>query len=75
MRKREKYGLFRKPESDEKGTWWSTANILDLLQRKFGKSMMKNVNPEKIGNTFSRNNFDFESKHTNSGTKYLLVER
>ena len=67
--------LFRKPESDEKGTWWSTADILDLLQRKFGKSMMKNVNPEKIGNTFSRNNFDFESKHTNSGTKYLLVER
>lgn len=28
-----------------------------------------------IGNTLSRNNFGIESKHTNSGTKYLLVER
>lgn len=29
----------------------------------------------QLGNTLSRNNFGIESKHTNSGTKYLLVER
>ena len=67
--------LFRKPESDEKGKWWSTTDILDLLQRKYGKSTLKNVTPEKIGNTLSRNDFRFESKHTNAGTKYLLTER
>ena len=67
--------LFRKPESDEKGKWWSTTDILDLLQRKYGKSTLKNVTPEKIGNTLSRNDFRFESKHTNAGTKYLLIER
>ena len=67
--------LFRKPESDEKGKWWSTTDILDLLQRKYGKSTLKNVTPEKIGNTLSRNDFRFENKHTNAGTKYLLIER
>ena len=35
----------------------------------------KNVTPEKIGNTLSRNSFGFQNKHTMSGTKYLLAER
>lgn len=67
--------LFRKPEAGEKGSWWSTSEVLELLQRRYGKSTLKNVTPEKIGNTLSRNSFGFQNKHTMSGTKYLLVER
>ena len=67
--------LFRKPAANEKGTWWSTTDILSLLQRKYGKSTLKNITPEKIGNTLSRNDFRFESKHSNTGTKYLMIER
>ena len=67
--------LFRKPAADEKGTWWSTTDILSLLQRKYGKSTLKNITPEKIGNTLSRNDFRFESKHSNTGTKYQMIER
>jgi len=67
--------LFRRPEGTEKGRWWSTSEVLELLQRRYGKSTLKNATPEKIGNTLSRNNFGFQSKHTMSGTKYLMVER
>ena len=67
--------LFRKPAADEKGTWWSTTDILSLLQRKYGKSTLKDITPEKIGNTLSRNDFRFESKHSNTGTKYQMIER
>lgn len=67
--------LYRKPEGDEKGHWCSTSEVLELLQRRYGKSTIKSVTPEKIGNTLSRNNFGFQSKHTMSGTKYLMVER
>lgn len=67
--------LFRKPEGSETGRWWSTAEVLKLLQNKYGKSTLKNATPEKIGNTLTRNNFNFQSKHTMQGTKYLMVER
>ena len=67
--------MFRKPEGDEKGHWWSTSEVLELLQRRYGKSTLKNATPEKIGNTLSRSNFGFQSKHTMTGTKYLMSER
>lgn len=67
--------LFRKPEGSETGRWWSTAEVLKLLQNKYGKSTLKNATPEKIGNTLTRNHFNFQSKHTMSGTKYLMVEK
>lgn len=67
--------LFRKPEAGEKGSWWSTSEVLELLQRRYGKSTLKNITPEKIGNALSRNSFGFQNKHTMSGTKYLLAER
>ena len=67
--------LFRRPEGDEKGRWWSTTEVLELLQRKYGKATLKNATPEKIGTTLSRNNFGFQNRHTMSGTKYLLIER
>ena len=49
--------------------------VLDRLQRKYGKATLKSASPEKIGNTLNRNNFNFQSKHTMAGTKYLMVER
>ena len=67
--------LFRRPEGEEKGRWWSTTEVLELLQRKYGKATLKNATPEKIGTTLSRNNFGFQNRHTMSGTKYLLIER
>ena len=67
--------MFRKPEGNEPGHWWSTAEVLDRLQRKYGKATLKSASPEKIGNTLNRNNFNFQSKHTMAGTKYLMVER
>ena len=68
-------GLFRKPEADEKGRWWSLAEVFELLQHRYGKSVLKTATPEKIGNALSRNNFHFQSRHSMQGTKYLLIER
>ena len=67
--------LFRKPEGDERGRWWSNAEVLEMLQRRYGKTTLKNVTPEKVGNTLSRTGFGFQSKHASTGTKYHLMER
>ena len=69
---RETFGM---PAGDDQGRWWSTTEVLELLQQKYGKSVMKNVSPAKIGNTLARNGFGFESKHTMTGAKYLMAER
>jgi hypothetical protein len=65
---------FSNPDTEEDGSWWSNAQILERLRSTFGRSLLKDVTPEKIGNALSRNNFRFRSKHTKSGTKYLLAE-
>ena len=64
----------RRPTAGEKGRWWSTAEILTLLQQSYGKSVLASVTPKKIGDLLSSRQFNVENKHTNSGTKYLLVE-
>ena len=66
---------FCKPEAAGQGRWWSTTEVLELLQRAFGKTLLKGVTPKKIGDTLSSRQFGFESRHTNSGTKYLMAER
>jgi hypothetical protein len=65
----------RRPEAGEQGRWWSTTEILTLLQQAYGKSTLASVTPKKIGDLLGSRQFKVESKHTNSGTKYLLVER
>ena len=65
----------RRPEAGEQGRWWSTTEILTLLQQAYGKSALSSVTPKKIGDLLGSRQFNVESKHTNSGTKYLLVER
>ena len=66
---------FRTPAAGEQGTWLANSQILDRLCARFGRTTLKAVTPEKIGNALSRTAFDFQSKHTNAGTKYLLMER
>ena len=66
---------FREPTAGEQGSWWANSQILDRLRSRFGRTTLKTVTPEKIGNAMSRTGFPFQSKHTNAGTKYLLVER
>lgn len=66
---------FRSPEGDEKGCWWSTAELLNYLQKAYGKSALQGVTPKKIGDTLSSRQFNVEGKHANVGGKYLLVER
>ena len=66
---------FRSPEGDEKGRWWSTAELLTYLQSAYGMSALHNVTPKKIGDTLSSRQFNVVGKHTNVGGKYLLVER
>ena len=66
---------FRAPEGDEKGRWWSTAELLSYLQKAYGKSALQNVTPKKIGDTLGSRQFNVEGKHSNVGGKYLLVER
>lgn len=44
-------------------------------EMRFGKAQLKNVTPKKIGDTLGSRQFNFESRHTNSGTKYLMAER
>ena len=67
--------LFRKPEGSEKGKWFSATEVLQILQGRFGKATLRNVSPEKIGNTLSGRQFGFESAHKSRGNCYLLMER
>jgi hypothetical protein len=67
--------LFRKPEGSEKGKWFSATEVLQILQGRFGKTTLRNVSPEKIGNTLSGRQFGFESAHKSRGNCYLLMER
>ena len=66
---------FFKPATAAEGRWLATTEVLDLLQQRFGKAQLKNVTPKKIGDTLGSRQFNFESRHTNSGTKYLMAER
>ena len=67
--------LFIKPEKPDEGRWLSTTEVLDKLQHRFGKSQLKNVTPKKVGDILGSRQFSFESRHTNSGTRYLVAER
>ena len=67
--------VFRQPETDEKGSWYSSTEVLEILQRRFGKTTLKNYSPEKIGNTLSSRQFNFKSAHKMKGNCYLLQER
>ena len=67
--------LFIMPEKPDEARWMSTTEVLKKLQNRFGMSQLKNVTPKKVGDTLGSRQFSFESKHTNSGTKYLVAER
>ena len=67
--------VFRHPEGDEKGRWYSSTEVLETLQHRFGKTTLKSYTPEKIGNTLSSRQFNFKSTHKMKGNCYLLHER
>ena len=67
--------MFRKPEEGETGRWFSSTEVLELLQRRYGKTTMKSYSPEKIGYLLSSRRFDFKSDHKRNGNCYLLIER
>ena len=67
--------VFRKPEEDEAGHWFSATEVLEKLQARYGKTTLKNYSPEKIGTRLSSRHFAFESDHKRKGNCYLMVER
>lgn len=67
--------VFRQPETDEKGNWYTSTEVLEILQRRFGKTTLKNSSPEKIGNLLSSRQFNFKFTHKMKGNCYLLQER
>ena len=66
---------FCKPETAEQGRWYSTTEVLEHLKKSYGKTLLKNVTPKKIGDIMGSRLFSFESKHTKSGTKYFVAEQ
>ena len=66
--------MFRKPEEGETGRWISATEVLELLQRRYGKTTLGKCSPEKVGNRLSSRRFGFKSDHKNHGNCYLLVE-
>ena len=62
------------PEGSETGTWYSAAEVLEMLQARYGKASLKGYSPEKVGNCLSSRHFSFESEHKRKGNCYLMVE-
>ena len=65
---------FRVPQGGEKGRWYSSAEILSVLQSRFGQSTMARYSAEKIGSTLSGRQFNLKAEHKAKGNCYLPVE-
>ncbi len=66
--------LYRRPEGGEGGTWYSSSEVLERLQARYGKASLKSISPEKIGNCLSSRRFNFDSEHKRKGNCYLMME-
>ena len=66
---------FRKPEEGETGYWLSATEVLEKLQKRYGKTSTAKFTPEKVGSRLNSRRFNFETDHKRKGNCYLLVVR
>ena len=66
--------LFRQPEDDEQGEWFTATEVLEILQQRYGKSTLKNISPEQIGSTLASRQFNFQTAHKRKGNCYRMVK-
>ena len=66
--------LFRRPEDNEQGEWFTATEVLEILQQRYGKSTLKNISPEKIGATLASRQFNFQTAHKYKGNSYRMVK-
>ena len=65
---------FRKPKADE-GRWWTSNEIIDLLNNRYPSFNPQTVTLQKLGLTMSNQAFGFKSRRLGTGTQYWLAER
>ena len=66
--------LFRRPEEGEAARWLSLTEVMDSLQRRYGKAALKDVSPTKVGLVLSGKALNFEKKRSKEGVRYLMAE-
>ncbi len=67
--------LIAKPRSDEDGEWMTLKDLSALLKTHFKGYKEDTTSFQKIGNYLRRPEYKFQSRHTNSGTLYLIKRR
>ena len=67
--------LIAKPRSNEDGEWLSLKDLSALLKKHFKGYKEDTAAFQKIGSYLRRPEYKFQSRHTNSGTLYLIKRR
>ena len=67
--------LLRVPGKDENGQWYTTSEILGLLQKRYGKATLAGCSLRKIGNVLSARPFNLKPTHRSCGSSYMLAEQ
>ena len=67
--------LIAKPRSNEDGEWISLKDLSALLKNHFKGYKEDTTSFQKIGNYLRRPEYKFQSRHTNTGTLYLIKRR
>ena len=67
--------LIAKPRSNEDGEWLSLKDLSALLKKHFRGYKEDTTAFQKIGSYLRRPEYKFQSRHTNSGTLYLIKRR
>ena len=67
-------GCFHLPQNPTEGKWYSSAEILQVLQTRYGKATMARYSADKIGNVLAGRQFGLRAEHKRKGNCYQLVE-
>jgi len=66
--------MFRRPDEGETASWLSLTEVMESLQRRYGKAALKDVSPTKVGLVLSGKVLNFEKKRSKEGVRYLMAE-
>ena len=64
---------FRAPQDGEEAEWYSAAEILKMLQDRYGRGSLKSYSAEKIGQAISAIKTRFKTAHKKKGNCYLMI--
>ena len=67
--------VLERPANNEDGQWMSLKDISALLKQHFNGYKEEAGTFRKIGSYLSRPEYQFKSKHTNTGTVYWVKVR